>query len=142
MAKVFAFLADGLEEVECLAVVDVLRRSGVEVQVCTCTATLEIRSTPEEVDVRTELSACLMLPRPSPNARKSCGKPTDHFIPVRVVVKISYTVCSMSIISLPPGCLCGVQSPDVLRCGRDYRSVMDTGMAAQTGLSSPHDNPN
>ena len=30
MAKVYAFLADGLEEVECLAVVDVLRRSGVE----------------------------------------------------------------------------------------------------------------
>ena len=29
MAKVYAFLADGLEEVECLAVVDVLRRSGV-----------------------------------------------------------------------------------------------------------------
>jgi putative intracellular protease/amidase len=28
MAKVYAFLADGLEEVECLAVVDVLRRSG------------------------------------------------------------------------------------------------------------------
>lgn len=31
MSKVFAFVADGLEEVECLAVVDVLRRSGVEV---------------------------------------------------------------------------------------------------------------
>ena len=30
MSKVFAFLADGLEEVECLAVVDVLRRAGVE----------------------------------------------------------------------------------------------------------------
>ena len=30
MAKVYAFLADGLEEVECLAVVDVLRRSGIE----------------------------------------------------------------------------------------------------------------
>ena len=30
MSKVFAFVADGLEEVECLAVVDVLRRSGVD----------------------------------------------------------------------------------------------------------------
>ncbi len=30
MAKVYAFLAEGLEEVECLAVTDVLRRAGVE----------------------------------------------------------------------------------------------------------------
>lgn len=30
MAKVYAMLADGSEEVECLAVVDVLRRSGIE----------------------------------------------------------------------------------------------------------------
>lgn len=31
MAKVIAYMANGLEEVECLAVVDVLRRAGVEV---------------------------------------------------------------------------------------------------------------
>ena len=37
MAKVYAFLADGLEEVECLAVVDVLRRSGVEVTLVSVT---------------------------------------------------------------------------------------------------------
>lgn len=30
MAKVYAMIADGTEEVECLAVVDILRRSGVE----------------------------------------------------------------------------------------------------------------
>lgn len=30
MAKVYAMIADGSEEVECLAVVDVLRRSGIE----------------------------------------------------------------------------------------------------------------
>ena len=30
MSKVFAFLADGLEEVECLAVVDVLRRAHLQ----------------------------------------------------------------------------------------------------------------
>lgn len=30
MAKVYAMIADGSEEVECLAVVDILRRSGVE----------------------------------------------------------------------------------------------------------------
>ena len=32
MSKVSAFMADGMEEVECLAVVDMLRRGGVEVQ--------------------------------------------------------------------------------------------------------------
>ncbi len=31
MSKVYAMIADGTEEVECLAVVDILRRSGVEV---------------------------------------------------------------------------------------------------------------
>lgn len=31
MAKVYAMIADGTEEVECLAVLDILRRSGVEV---------------------------------------------------------------------------------------------------------------
>ena len=30
MSKVYAFMADGLEEIECLAVVDILRRAGIE----------------------------------------------------------------------------------------------------------------
>ena len=42
MAKVYAFLADGLEEVECLAVVDVLRRSGVEVTLVSVTGSTQI----------------------------------------------------------------------------------------------------
>lgn len=42
MTKVFAFLADGLEEVECLAVVDVLRRSGIEVTLVSVTDSREI----------------------------------------------------------------------------------------------------
>ena len=42
MIKVFAFLADGLEEVECLAVVDVLRRSGIEVTLVSITGSREI----------------------------------------------------------------------------------------------------
>ena len=37
MAKVYAFLADGLEEVECLAVVDVRSCSGVEVTLVSVT---------------------------------------------------------------------------------------------------------
>lgn len=42
MAKVYAFLAEGLEEVECLAVVDVLRRSGIDVTMVSVTGTKEI----------------------------------------------------------------------------------------------------
>lgn len=42
MAKVYAFLAEGLEEVECLAVVDVLRRSGVDVTMVSITGTREV----------------------------------------------------------------------------------------------------
>ena len=37
MAKVTAFLATGLEEVECLSVVDILRRAGVEVELVSAT---------------------------------------------------------------------------------------------------------
>ena len=42
MAKVYAFLANGLEEVECLAVADVLRRSGVEVSLVSITGKKEV----------------------------------------------------------------------------------------------------
>lgn len=42
MAKVYAFLAEGLEEVECLAVADVLRRSGVEVTLVSVTGKREV----------------------------------------------------------------------------------------------------
>ena len=42
MAKVYAFLAEGLEEVECLAVVDVLRRSGVEVTMVSVSGRKEV----------------------------------------------------------------------------------------------------
>ena len=44
MAKVYAMIADGTEEVECLAVVDILRRSGVEVVLVSVGSTKEIIS--------------------------------------------------------------------------------------------------
>lgn len=37
MSKVYAFMADGLEEIECLAVVDILRRAGVECETVSVT---------------------------------------------------------------------------------------------------------
>ncbi len=42
VAKVYAFMAPGLEEVECLAAVDVLIRGGVEVNLVSITDTLEV----------------------------------------------------------------------------------------------------
>lgn len=42
MAKVYAMIANGTEEVECLAVVDILRRCGVEVILVSAEGTREI----------------------------------------------------------------------------------------------------
>ena len=42
MAKVYAFVADGMEEVECLAVCDVLKRAGVEVVLVSIMGSKEI----------------------------------------------------------------------------------------------------
>ena len=82
MSKVFAFLADGLEEVECLAVVDVLRRAGAEVTLVSVTGSREItgshhihfqadalfdETAAEEADV-------LFLPGGMEDYRKGIGK--------------------------------------------------------------------
>lgn len=40
--KVYAFTADGMEEVECLAVCDILKRAGIEVELVSITDELEI----------------------------------------------------------------------------------------------------
>lgn len=42
MSKVCAFIANGFEEVECLSVVDILRRAGVDVRILSVTDQLEI----------------------------------------------------------------------------------------------------
>ncbi|MBQ4564686.1 MAG: DJ-1/PfpI family protein [Lachnospiraceae bacterium] len=42
MSKVYAFLADGLEEIECLAVVDILRRAGIECETVSITGETQI----------------------------------------------------------------------------------------------------
>lgn len=44
MAKVYAMIADGTEEVECLAVVDILKRSGAEVVLVSASGTQQITS--------------------------------------------------------------------------------------------------
>ena len=42
MSKVYAFMANGLEEIECLAVVDILRRADVECETVSITAEREV----------------------------------------------------------------------------------------------------
>ena len=42
MPKVTAFIANGSEEVECLAVIDVLKRAGIEVELVTINPTREV----------------------------------------------------------------------------------------------------
>lgn len=44
MAKIYAFIADGSEEVECLAVVDVLRRAGEDVTLVSVNEGLEVKT--------------------------------------------------------------------------------------------------
>ena len=76
MAKVYAFLADGLEEVECLAVVDVLRRSGVEVTLVSVTGDrkvtgshgIELGTDALFEDVNPDVADVLFLPGGMPGA--------------------------------------------------------------------------
>lgn len=53
MAKVYAFLAEGSEEVECLAVADVLIRGGVEVKLVSVTDKREVVSA-HHITIRTD----------------------------------------------------------------------------------------
>ena len=61
MSKVFAFLADGLEEVECLAVVDVLRRAGVETTLVSVTGSRQVTGSHQ---IRIEADALFEEVRP------------------------------------------------------------------------------
>ena len=43
MSKIIAFMADGMEEVECLAVVDILRRASLDVLLVSISGSLEVK---------------------------------------------------------------------------------------------------
>lgn len=53
MAKVYALIADGSEEVECLAVVDVLRRTGIETVLVAAKDTKEVVSS-HQIPIRAD----------------------------------------------------------------------------------------
>ena len=77
MSNVIAFLADGMEEIECLAVVDVLRRAGIEVTMASIMGrkfvtgshgiTVETDTLAEETDLAD--ADCLFLPGGLPGTK-------------------------------------------------------------------------
>ena len=78
MAKVYAMIANGTEEVECLAVVDLLRRSGVETvlvsveESCEVTSSHKVRITADTMLAQTDLSDgdVIFLPGGMPGAER------------------------------------------------------------------------
>lgn len=54
MAKVYEFLANGFEEIEALAPVDILRRAGVEIQTVSVTGKYEVTSS-HQVTIKADL---------------------------------------------------------------------------------------
>lgn len=54
MSLVYAFLADGLEEVEALAVVDILKRAGIETKTVSVKADKEVKSS-HDIIIKTDL---------------------------------------------------------------------------------------
>ena len=83
MAKVYAMIANGTEEVECLTVVDLLRRSGVETvlvsveESCEVTSSHKVRITADTTLAQTDLSDgdVIFLPGGMPGAERlsACG---------------------------------------------------------------------
>jgi 4-methyl-5(b-hydroxyethyl)-thiazole monophosphate biosynthesis len=77
MKKCFLFLAEGFEDIEAVAVVDVLRRGGVEVKTVSITDEKQVKSAHDIVvmadqifeEVKWEEAACLICPGGLPGAR-------------------------------------------------------------------------
>ncbi len=76
MSKTYLFLAEGFEDIEALAVVDVLRRGGVEVRTVSVMEGLEVRSAHGVTvwadvmlgEVKGEEAECLVFPGGMPGA--------------------------------------------------------------------------
>ncbi|MEY8336857.1 DJ-1 family glyoxalase III [Lachnospiraceae bacterium 62-35] len=90
MAHVYAFLAPGLEEVECLAAMDVLVRAGVSVSLVSITDTLEVTGSHQFTikadclmkDVEWEKADVLFLPGGMPGTINlaSCQELTEQLV--------------------------------------------------------------
>lgn len=83
MAKVYEFLANGMEEVEALIPVDVLRRAGVDIEMVSTTGNLEVVSAHNVhvvadsliEDINPEDADLLMIPGGVPGAPNLCAHP-------------------------------------------------------------------
>ena len=62
MAKVYVFLANGFEEVEAMAPVDVLRRAGIEVVTVSITGSEFVKGAHNVIITRSSLSVSMMTP--------------------------------------------------------------------------------
>ena len=77
MEKIYLFLAEGFEEMEAIAVVDVLRRGGLEVETVSVSGHREVKSSHGVVvtadrffdEVKAEQAACLIFPGGMPGAK-------------------------------------------------------------------------
>lgn len=77
MKKTFLFLAEGFEEMEAIAVVDVLRRGGVDVQTVSIGEQKQVKSSHGVIitadhtfgEVRSEKAECLICPGGMPGAQ-------------------------------------------------------------------------
>ena len=88
MAQVYAFLAPGLEEVECLATVDVLIRAGIKVELVSITDDLEVTGSHNLTvkadcmlnDVKWDEAQVLFLPGGMPGTKNlaECRELTEH----------------------------------------------------------------
>lgn len=104
MAQVYAFLAPGLEEVECLATVDVLIRAGIKVELVTVTDCLEVTGSHNITvkadcklkDVKWDEAQVLFLPggMPGTNNLAECRELTSHLVEAYHAGKRLAAICA------------------------------------------------
>ena len=104
MKTVYAFLADGLEEVECLMVVDLLRRAKLNVVTVSIKEELMVESSPkvkffadktiDEIDF--EQGDCIFLPGGMPGTTNlsECGTLKDNIIKYNEQGKWLAAICA------------------------------------------------
>ncbi|MGL5683074.1 MAG: DJ-1 family glyoxalase III [Marinifilaceae bacterium] len=83
MQQTFLFLADGFEEIEALAVVDILRRGNVNIETVSITSSMDVKGAhgisvkADRLlsDITTQEAECLILPGGMPGAQHLCDCP-------------------------------------------------------------------